>query len=211
MISAKFGQGLLLLAVVGTVLPLLAQQAPAPTADQPAPTQSLADIAKQAQKNKAAHAKKLITDDELDEMRSPLPRMNMEGVDNADEIVAAVGAYQAKHTKEQTEQVFHDWYDNYDTLLGAAIRDSMESKDRRDSTLFTGFQLCQQSDEYQKCELKRQAEMRGARHDQLVMRDDGMLSGRIQQTFMKVRSGITQYGLEYKWFKIRNGNGNGSF
>jgi hypothetical protein len=211
MISAKFGQGLLLLAVVGTVLPLLAQQAPAPTADQPAPTQSLADIAKQAQKNKAAHAKKLITDDELDEMRSPLPRMNMEGVDNADEIVAAVGAYQAKHTKEQTEQVLHDWYDNYDTLLGAAIRDSMESKDRRDSTLFTGFQLCQQSDEYQKCELKRQAEMRGARHDQLVMRDDGMLSGRIQQTFMKVRSGITQYGLEYKWFKIRNGNGNGSF
>jgi hypothetical protein len=205
---------LLIFLVLMAVLPLSGQQATSSagqSADQPAPTQSLAEIAKQAQKNKSAHAKKLITEDELDAMKGPIPRISMEGADNADEIVAAIGAYQAKHTKEETEQVVHDWYDNYDTMLGTAIHDSLESKDRRDSTLFTGFQLCQQSDDYQKCELKRQAEMRGARHDQLVMRDDGMVMGRIQQCFMKIRNGITQYGLAYPWFKVRNGNGNGSF
>jgi hypothetical protein len=29
--------------------------------------------------------------------------------------------------------------------------------------------------------------------------------------FMKIRSGISKYSLQYEWFKIRNGNGNGSF
>jgi hypothetical protein len=197
--------------IFGAAITLSAQQATPNQPADPNATPSLGDIAKQAQKNKAARAKKIITDEEIENLKNPLPRMNMEGADNADEIIAAVGVYQKTHTKQETEQVVHDWYDNYDTLLGAAIRDSIEEKDRRDSTLFTGFQLCQQSDDYQKCELKRQAEMRGARHDQLVMRDNGMLTGRIQQTFMKIRNGIMQYGLQYKWFKVRNANGNGSF
>ena len=43
------------------------------------------------------------------------------------------------------------------------------------------------------------------------MRDNGMLAGRLQQAFMKIRNGINRYNLHYDWFKIRNGNGNGSF
>jgi len=43
------------------------------------------------------------------------------------------------------------------------------------------------------------------------MRDNGMVAGRIQQAFMKIRTGISRYSLHYDWFKVRNANGNGSF
>jgi len=43
------------------------------------------------------------------------------------------------------------------------------------------------------------------------MRDNGMLTGRIQQAFMRIRTGISRYNLRYEWFKVRNAHGNGSF
>jgi hypothetical protein len=171
---------------------------------------SLAEIVKQAKQKKTAHAKKLVTEDEL-AAKGPLPRLSFDDVDNSDDIVEAIGVYQAKHSKEETEQVLHDWYEEYDTMLITAIHNTTEARDRRDSTLFTGFQLCQQSTDYQKCELKRQAEMRGARHDQLAMRDYTVTISRVQQAFMKIRNSLGRYDLHYDWFKIRNANGVGSF
>jgi hypothetical protein len=43
---------------------------------------SLADVAKEAKQKKAARAKNTITDEDIAN-RSPLPRLNFEGVDNA--------------------------------------------------------------------------------------------------------------------------------
>lgn len=37
------------------------------------------------------------------------------------------------------------------------------------------------------------------------------MMARIQQTLTKVRSDLQVSGLKYDWFKVRNGNGNGSF
>jgi len=194
-------------------LPSFAQQDSAQSPPQPPEQEkSLAEVARQAKKDKTAHAKKLITEDDVNAMRGPLPRLKMEGVDNSDEIIDAIGAYKAKHSDKETEQAIHDWYDEYDSMLGTAIRESTETKQRRDSTLYTGYQMCQLDNaDYVQCEKRRQAEMRGARHDQLELIDNGFLVGRIQQSFIKVRSGIGRYNLHHEWFKIRNANGNGSF
>lgn len=43
------------------------------------------------------------------------------------------------------------------------------------------------------------------------MRDNGAVIGRIQLSFVKIGSGISSYKLLYSWFKIRNGNGVGSY
>jgi len=184
-------------------VPTFAQQS-----SSPAPEKSLTEIAKETKQKKST--KKVLTEEDIDPI-SPLPSINFEGVDNSDEIIAAIGAYKENHTADETEQAVHDWYDKYDELLAAAIRDTTEARDRRNSTLFTGFQLCQNTTDYQKCELKRQAEMRAVHHDQLVNQDDFVTIARVQQAFIKIRGGIGRYNLNYIWFKVRNGNGVGSF
>ena len=67
-------------------------------------SQSLADIAKEAKKNKTAHAKKSITDDDMESKKGPLPRLSMEDTDNSDEIIEAIGDFKAKHSEQQTER-----------------------------------------------------------------------------------------------------------
>ena len=173
--------------------------------------QSLADIAKEAKKNKTAHAKKEITDDDVESKKGPLPRLNMEGTDNSDEIIHAIGDFKAKHDDQKTEQAVRDWYDEYDEMLASAIRENIEMRAQRESTSYHGYELCEQGVSYKQCQERRQTEIRGNRHDQFVMRDNGMVAGRIQQAFMKIRTGISRYSLHYDWFKVRNANGNGSF
>ncbi len=170
-------------------------------------SQSLADIAKEAKKNKTAHAKKSITDDDMESKKGPLPRLNMEDTDNSDEIIEAIGKFKDKHNKHETEQAIHNWYDEYDELLASAIRENNQLRDQRESTSYHGYEMCQQDVSYKQCRDRRQTEIRGKRHDQFVMRDNGMVTGRIQQALMKIRTGISRYNLRYDWFKVRNGNG----
>jgi hypothetical protein len=143
--------------------------------------------------------------------KGPLPRLNLEDTDNSDEIIAAIAAFKAKHNEHETEQAVRTWYDEYDELLAVAVRENNQIRDQRESTSYHSYELCQQGVSYKQCQERRQTEIRGNRHDQFVMRDNGMLAGHIQQSFMTIRSGISKYSLQYEWFKIRNGNGNGSF
>ena len=78
------------------------QNCPCPVRDSPNQGQSLADIAKETQKNKSAHAKKAFTDDDMETKKGPLPRLNLEDTDNSDEIIAAIGAFKAKHNEHET-------------------------------------------------------------------------------------------------------------
>jgi len=47
--------------------------------------------------------------------------------------------------------------------------------------------------------------------DGAKIRQDMERVGRIQQGLMKVRAGLGMMRLNYPWFKVRNGNGIGSF
>jgi hypothetical protein len=168
---------------------------------------SLATAAKEARKNKNAHAKKIVTDDDVVPQRRRLPGLSFNGDDNVDKVIEAIGDYKKSHTKEETEQVVHEWYDEYDSILQAAIRDVSETSGRRNSTVYNGYWRCEDSPNYQNCVARRRAEMRGSHDDQ--MQNSGFTVGRIQQAFFHMRNGLTTLGLSYKWFRVRSGNGIG--
>jgi hypothetical protein len=123
--------GAVLLASSGLIL---AQKAspPAATTSEPAASTSdasgetssgpLAAAARSTKAQKAAKAKKVFTDEDMEATAGPLPRLKMDGAENADEVVAAICKYKTTHTPEQTEEAVHIWYDRYDEMLQAAIR-----------------------------------------------------------------------------------------
>ncbi len=139
------------------------QAAAAPPSQAPADTGSpLAAAARSTKAQKAAaHAKKVFTDEDMEVTAGPLPRLKMDGAENADDVVAAITAYKASHTPEQTENAVHIWYDRYDEMLGAAIQENLDMKVLRDANYSNGFDLCQQSQDYQQCQNRQMAEQRG--------------------------------------------------
>jgi len=199
---------LLTLIVICVFSSAIAQNPPGqtPTSDTGQKTRSLADIARNSKAQKAVHAKKVLTDEDMEATAGPLPRLKMDGAENADDIVAAISAYKSKHTPEETERAVRIWYERYDEMLAAAIQDNLDLKTLRDTNFANGNELCQESQDYQQCQNRRMAEMRGARHDQTEMAQNGALTVRIQHSFMKVRNGLQMNGLRYEWFKIRTTN-----
>ncbi len=188
------------------------QPAPAqPPAANPAGTASPLAAAARSTKEKAAHVKKVITDEDMEASAGPLPRLKMDGAENADDVVAAIAAYKSSHTPEQTEGAVHIWYDRYDQMLAAAIQQNLDVKVLRDANYSNGYELCQQSQDYQQCQNRQMAELRGARNDQQEMAKNSNLEVRIQHAFMKVRNGLMQNGLRYDWFKVRTTNGIDTF
>jgi len=141
----------------------------------------------------------------------PLPRLKMDGAENADDVMTAIATYKSSHTPEQTESAVHIWYDRYDQMLAAAIQQNLDVKVLRDANYSNGYELCQQSQDYQQCQNRQMAELRGARNDQLEMAKNTNLEVRIQHAFMKVRNGLMQNGLRYDWFKVRTTNGIDTF
>jgi hypothetical protein len=168
---------------------------------------SLAAAARDAKTQKASHAKKVFTDEDMEAVSGPLPKLRMEGAENGDEVVAAIAKYKGSHTPEQTEQAVRIWYERYDEMLAGAIQENLDIRVLREANQSNGYELCQQSQDYQKCQSRQMAEMRGARNDQLQSTKNGQLEVRIQHVFGKVRAGLMQNNLRYDWFKIRTTNG----
>ena len=193
-----------------------AQQPPpvAPAAPEPTSTgaeQPLGTVARNSKQQTSVRAKKVITEDDMDALANALPRLRMEGAENADEIIAAIGQYKASHTPEETEAVVQAWYERYDQDLAAAIQQNQVVNTLREENFSNGSELCRESGDYQSCEQKRRAEYVGVRHDQYTIRRNIALEVRIQHVFMKVRAGILRYNLRYDWFKVRTTNGIDTF
>lgn len=179
------------------------QSAP-PNSDAP---HSLADVVRGSKAQKTVHAKKTITDEDMEATAGPLPRLRMDGAENADDVVQAIALYKTTHTPEQTEQAVHIWYDRYDEMLAAAIQDNQDTMVLRNANSSNGYELCQESGDYQQCRTRQMAEQRGARSDQAQIMKNNQLEVRIQHAFMKVRNGLAINNLRYEWFKIRTTNG----
>jgi hypothetical protein len=141
----------------------------------------------------------------------PLPRLKMDGAENADDVVAAITTYKTSHTPEQTEQAVRTWYDRYDQILAAAIQSNLYTKAIREANLTNEEQLCQESHDYQQCQNRRMAEYRGQRDDQVEIAKNNSLEVRIQHAFGKVRIGLMKNRLRYDWFKVRTTNGIDTF
>jgi hypothetical protein len=168
---------------------------------------SLAGAARDAKAQKAGRAKKVFTDEDMEAVAGPLPRLKLDGLENAEEVVAAIAKYKADHTKEEVESAVHIWYDRYDGMLEAAIRQNLDVTVVRNANYSNGYELCQESQDYQQCNSRQMAELRGARSDQLEMAKNNNVVTRIQHAFMSVRNGLQMSGLRYDWFKIRTTNG----
>jgi hypothetical protein len=212
---------ILLSTVLGVAQLAAAQNPPAAAAAPPphsstaqnsttqSPASSDASIAAAARDAKAqkAKAKKVFTDEDMEATAGPLPRLKMDGPENSDEVVAAIAKYKSDHNAEQTENAIHIWYDRYDDMLAAAIQTNLDVTVLRQTNYNNGYELCQQSQDYQQCNNRQMAELRGARSDQLELTKNSNLEVRIQHAFMKVRNGLMMSGLHYDWFKIRTTNG----
>ena len=167
---------------------------------------SLADVVRSSKAQKSGHAKKVLTDEDMEDTAGPLPRLKMEGAENADQVVAAIAAYKTTHKPEETENAVRIWYERYDEMLAAAIQENLDLKTLRDENLNNGYELCQQSQDYEHCQSRRMAEMRGAQHDRAKMSENTNLMVRVQHSFQKIRNGLQQNNLHYDWFKIRTTN-----
>ena len=183
-------------------------QAPTPIQCQPLPTtgssdSSIAAAARAGKSQKTTRAKKVFTDDDIDAMAGPIPRLRMTGPENSDEVIAAIVKFKGTHSPEQTENVVRDWYEGYDEILAATIQGNREMSSLRNANTSNGNDLCQESDDYQECQYRRMADMRGLRSDQAEMISNSALMTRIQNSFSKVRMGLEQNNLHYSWFKIR--------
>jgi hypothetical protein len=198
-----------LLCALGT----FAQSAPVSCPPTPTTVDQNASVAAAARTTKrpAARAKKIIDDDDLALHHSPIPRLNLDGVDNIGEIEAAIKKYKESHTPPQTEDMVRDWFEETNDVLVAALRETSSLRDLRESNSNNMNDLCQDSGDWEQCQKLRMADARGARRDQNRIRNDGMVAGRIQQAFMKIRVDMSNMGLRYEWFKIQNANGVGSF
>ena len=189
-----------------------AQQAPPAAPSSPEPTstgtqQSIAAAARNSKKQTTSQTRKVITEDDMDALRNALPRLIMDGAENSDEIVAAIGKYRQSHSAAETEAAVQAWYEKYDEQLAAAIQQNLVVNTLREENVSNGYEMCRESGDYQTCENRRRAEYIGVRHDLATIRNNNALEVRIQHAFMKVRGGIMRYNLRYDWFKIRTANG----
>jgi hypothetical protein len=185
----------------------LAQNAPpVPSSASPDSGVSLASAARWAKAQKAAKAKRVTTAEDMEASAGPLSRLKMEGAENADEVVAAISKYKLTHTPAQTEQAVRQWYDRYDEMLAAAIRQNLDIRTLRAANVSNGYELCLQSQDYQQCRNRQMAEQRGAQNDQAEQTKNSNLVVRIQHSFGKVRNGLQINNLPYDWFKIRTTN-----
>jgi len=176
------------------------------TAPDPSDSDSPLAAAARNAKQKSAHARKTFTDEDMEATAGPLPKLKMDGAENADEIVVAIARFKTDHTPEQTEQAVHIWYDRYDQMLAAAIRENLDVRTLRAANTSNGYALCQESQDYQQCQYRQMAEQRGAQSDANELTKNNNLVVRIQHSFMKVRNGLQANSLRYAWFKIRTTN-----
>jgi len=169
--------------------------------------ESVAAAARSSKSQKTTHAKKVFSDEDMEAWSGPLPRLKMEGTENADQIIAAITAYRANHTAEQTEKLVRLWYERYDDILAAAIQNNIETRVLRDANTSNGYELCMESQDYQQCRNRQMAEQRGARSDQIQISKNLNVESRIQQAFMRIRNALMMNNFRYDWFKVRTTNG----
>jgi hypothetical protein len=183
----------------------------APPADQSSSDtgSSLGAAARKSKAQNTTHAKKVFTDEDMELQAGPLPRLKMDGAENADDVTAAIAKYKVTHTPQETEDVVRAWYDRYDSELAAAIQANLDTTSLRAANMNNGNELCQQNqdyEDYQHCLSRQRAEQRGAQHDRTEISNNTNVVVRIQHSFMKIRIGLTQNGLRYDWFKVRTTN-----
>jgi len=185
-------------------LTLMGQQDTKPSEEQSG--KSLADLAKEAKKNKAASAaKKVVTDDDIVSQHGPLPSIKFDDDDNSEEIVEAVTNYRRTHKPEETEQAIHDWFNDYDSILRATIKSQTQTMSVQQSMNNYAYRMCQDSSNYSQCIARSRGVYANVPNG--FPSDSAATIMRIQEVFRRVRDSLMRDNVKYKWFKVRTSNG----
>jgi hypothetical protein len=207
------------------LLPPFMGQSFGQSSDSSAPP--LGDVAKKnggakKEKDAAAKAKRIFTDDDMSIRGGPVPSISLQGADNTQEVLAAIHDFRATHDAAATEDVVHDWFDQQTEVLSAAIDANvrlqkhnqmrMESAQDRSSYPRNYSYDPDSSNMNERMTTERwsqRVEMRSSQENFLVI-------GRIQQALMKVRVDVIcrpnkTGAAAYDWFKIRTANGIGTY
>lgn len=169
--------------------------------------QSVAAAARKAKGQKSTRPPKVFTDEDMEARSGPLPRLNLEGADNAEDVLDAIYTYKTTHTPDQTEQVIHDWYDRYDQMLLAAINQNRNMTTVRNVNGSNAYDLCQESDDPRSCQYNQRNSGESMRSDSAVMMKNTNLQQRIQQDLARISVGLFEAHLRYDWFKMRSWDG----
>jgi hypothetical protein len=175
---------------------------------------SLGDVARKTREEKDSKPRaKTVIDDEATpaKQRTAFPDITMRGLDNTDEIISAMNGYMASHTPEEFEAAVREWYETYDRMMADAIEESSMLKERHIRRIHGAVPVQDRINDYRQMEQVREAQRRADDDDGKRVETNGLMTARIQQTFGRVRSHLQMKRLKFDWFKIRFGNGNGSW
>jgi hypothetical protein len=205
------------------VLPF-AQQILAQSGDSSA--SPLGDIAKRndasRKENTPAKAKRVFTDENMAIRRNPIPAIALQGADNTDEVLNSIHEYRANHDVEATENIVHDWFDEQNGVLSAAIEANVRQQNHNQmrmeaaqdrSTYPYGYVNDGDSSKYaERMITERWSQRAEARSQQ----ENFQIISRVQQALMKVRFDVIcrpnkTRPAAYEWFKIRTANGVNSY
>jgi hypothetical protein len=177
--------------------------------------ESLGDVARKSKEEKAARPQsKVVVDDDSEPLKnkSALPELALRGIDNTDQIIRAMEKFRSTHTPEETEAAIHEWYDGYDQMMEKAIDESKLLKERHiERVTGTRLNATDRISDYRQYEKAMEAERRLDEDDRRHVESNGLLTARIQQSFTQIRNSLQWKQIKYEWFKIRFGNGNGSW
>ena len=213
----------LLLTLMLSALPLVAQANDSP--DQP-----LGDVAKKNEADKkdkdkapANKAKHVFTDDDMSLRKNPIPSIALQGAENTADILSAIHEFRAHHNAEETENVVHDWFDEQNQALSAAIDANtrqqkynvMRMEAAQDRNVYPNY-YNYDPDSVTKNNERLTTERWSQRVESRTMQENFQVISRVQQALMKVRVDVIcqPYKIKsagYDWFKIRTADGVGSY
>lgn len=176
--------------------------------------EALGDVARKNREAKPSRTEaRLVVDDESDRVKrkSPFPEIADKGLDNSAEIIKAMEVYLQTHPPDAGEQAIRQWYEQYDEMMAAAIVQRAELQQRHRDRVRGVPGDHYRITNYREYQMRNEAEWRVDDDDYRRYEAAGLLTARIQQTFIKVRSFLESKNRRYEWFKIRFGNNNGSW
>ena len=106
------------------------------------------------------------------EEEGPFPKMEMDDDDNSADIIVAIVKYKSTHSPEETEDAVRSWYDRYNDMLDAALRDNKQTMQRNQIVGENGYYGCRTPENYQACQQQAIAQQRIARSDQADTADN---------------------------------------
>lgn len=187
----------------------------------------LGDVAKQngaakKEQNASAKAKRVFTDDSMSIRKSPLPTIALQGADNTGDVLAAIHEFRAQHNAQETENVVHDWFDEQNEVLTAAIDANLRQQQHGRMRMEAAQDRTSYPNNYaydgdsSRLNERMTTERWSQRVEARSAQENFQVISRIQQALTKVRLDVicrpNKTGpTAYDWFKVRTANGINSY